>query len=94
MEIGSECKQWAEKVWNDRRQLGLRTISGIKTLKKIHSNAAINTACSKALAIGTIHYHSLQVLCEAESIEKIELTKDHEVIRNPSYYGEFIKGDN
>jgi transposase len=93
-EIGSECREWAEKVWNDRRQLGLRTISGIKSLKKSYSNKAINIACSKALAIGTIHYHSLQVLCEAESIETTELTRDHEVIRDPAYYEKIInEGD-
>jgi hypothetical protein len=93
MEIGSDCREWAKKVWSDRRQLGLRTISGIKSLKKSYSNTAINTACSKALAIGTIHYHSLQVLCEAESIE-VKLTKNHEVIRDPAYYEELInKGE-
>ncbi len=93
-EIGPDCHAWAEKVWNDRRQLGLRTISGIKSLKKAYNNTAINTACTKALEIGTIHYHSLQILCEAESIE-VKLTKDDEVIRDPTYYEKIInKGEN
>lgn len=89
MEIGSDCREWAEKVWSDRRQLGLRTIAGVKALKKSYSNTAINAACSKALAIGTIHYHSLQVLCDAESVE-IKFTKNHEVIRDPAYYENII----
>jgi len=95
MEIGVKCHEWAEKVWNDRRQLGLRTISGIQSLKKSYSNIAIETACSKALTIGTVHYYSLQVLCEAESIDKPKITKDHELIRNTKYYEKIInEGEN
>jgi len=89
-EIGKECHAWAEKVWNDRKQLGLRTISGIKCLKKNHSNQSINEACSQALAIGSIHFHAVQLLCEVASTSKEELTQEHELIRPPSYYQEII----
>jgi transposase len=91
-EIGEECYTWAEKVWRDRRQLGLRTISGVKCLKKTHSNKAINEACSKALAIGSIHFHAVQLLCDVESTPN--LTTQHELIRDPSYYQDIInKGE-
>jgi hypothetical protein len=89
-EIGPECHAWAEKVWNDRRQLGLRTISGIKCLKKAHSNKSINDACSTALAIGSIHFHAVQLLCEVASGSKEELLEEHELIRDLSYYQNHI----
>jgi hypothetical protein len=89
-DIGPECHAWAEKVWNDRRQLGLRTISGIKCLKKTHSAKAINEACSKALSINSINFHAVQTLCEVESAEKGERVAKHEVIRDPSYYQQII----
>jgi transposase len=89
-EIGPECQAWAEKVWHDRRQLGLRTIAGIQYLKKTHSNHAINDACSKALAIGSIHYHAVELLCKVESTQKKELIEQHELIRDPSYYQAII----
>jgi transposase len=84
-EVGPQCQAWAEKVWNDRRQLGLRTLSGIKCLRKNHSDQAINEACSTALAIGSIHFHAIQLLCQVESKPK-DLISQHEIIRDPSYY--------
>ena len=92
-DIGPECHAWAEKVWSDRRQLGLRTISGIKSLKKEHNNQTINEACAAALSIGSIHFHAVQLLCAVRSNE-LQLTESHEVIRDPSYYQQIIEETN
>lgn len=89
-EIGEECLSWAKKVWNDRKQLGLRTISGIKMLKATYSKAAINKACETALSIGSIQLYAVETLCQAYKESPISLTTNHELIRDPSYYQQII----
>lgn len=90
-DIGESCFSWAKKVWNDRRQLALRTLSGIKHLRKQYKPSLINAACAKALDIGSVHYHTVKVFCESElKSEADELLERHEIIREISYFQQIL----
>lgn len=90
-DIGESCFYWAKKVWKDRRQLAFRTLSGIKQLKYKYEPSLINAACAKALDIGSVHYHTVQVFCESELNPEVDkFLKQHEIIREISYFQQIL----
>lgn len=89
-EIGVSCHQWADRVWQARRQLALRTLLGLKHLKQKHSAETINKACERASAIGSVHYHTVKIFCDSERGRANDLLEEHELIRDLGYFQQII----
>jgi hypothetical protein len=81
-------------VIQTRHQLGLRAIQGVLRLKQKYSNEKINAACQQALRLGSLHYHTVQLLCSDPNNslqhQQLELLQEHELIRSPEAYQHLI----
>jgi transposase len=89
--VGEHCYSWAKKVKTDRQHLAVRCLLGIQHLKKSYSAEVINIACSNASRIGSVHYHTVKIFCEAQGKDlKNDLLEQHEVIRELSYFSEIL----
>lgn len=51
--IGEQCGQWAQAAFDARGPESLRSIMALCNLIKAHSSSVIDTACGKALRIGS-----------------------------------------
>lgn len=90
-EMGQYCHEWAQKVRCDRQHLAVRCLLGIQHLKKSYSTEVINSACSYALDIGSVHYHAVKTFCESQGETVLDdLLEEHEVIRDLSYFGNVL----
>jgi hypothetical protein len=87
--VGNDCYQWAQKVRQDRKQLAIRCLMGIRSLTKQFDAKEVNEACSKALVINSVHYHTVKALCESET-KANDMLETHEIIREISYFQEVL----
>jgi transposase len=82
-------------------QQGFRSCMGIMSLGKEYSQDRLEAACSRALAIGSPSYKSIQAILKKD-LDRLPPQKDlpqqtsfitHSNIRGPEYY-QTIKGEN
>jgi transposase len=89
-EMGSSCRKWADSVWQARQQLALRTLLSLRHLKGQYSPKTINGACKQAMEIGSVHYHTVKILCESKPDPVLDLLEEHEIIRDLKYFQKII----
>jgi transposase len=89
--LGSSCERWAQGVAQNRGIEGMRSLMGLVSLVNRHSIAAVNSACERALAKGTLRLRDVRSLLQAREIQtQISFQEHHPLIRNLSEYGLFI----
>jgi transposase len=86
-EIGPDCFNWAEEVVKARQRLSLRAIQGVLSLAKSYAKEAINRACSQALQIGSVRYHTVKLLCADEAPP---VSQQHEILRTMEDYRHYL----
>lgn len=89
--LGSACERWAQAVAQNRGIGGMRSLMGLVSLVQRHSFAAVNGACERALAKGTLRLRDVRNLLQAREIQtQITFQEHHPLIRNLREYGRFI----
>jgi transposase len=82
-------------------QQGFRSCLGIMGLGKSYGQERLEAACTRALALGTTSYKSIESILKTgldsqplpgQSDKQLKLPIDHENIRGPGYYHENDKG--
>ena len=89
--LGSSCQRWAETLVRNRGIEGMRSLMGLVSLVERHSFAAVNHACERALAKGTLRLRDVRALLQTREIQtQITFEEHHPLIRNLSEYGLFL----
>jgi len=75
-----------------RGPLALRAMQGVLSLRRTFSPAKIEQACAQALQAGSMRYQIIKRLCEEpEPSAQLSLLQEHELIRPPEAYEQFIR---
>jgi transposase len=89
--LGSSCERWAQAVAKNRGIEGMRSLIGLVNLVERHSFGAVNGACERALAKGTLRLRDVRSLLQTrETQTQITFEEHHPLIRNLREYGLFI----
>ena len=90
--LGSSCALWARAVAKQRGVEAIRTLMGLVSLVDRHSFPAVNRACERASARGTLRLRDVRSLLEAKDDQpELSFAEHHPLIRNLSEYGLFIQ---
>ena len=93
--LGSSCQRWAETLVGNRGIESMRSLIGLVSLVERHSFAAVNSACDRALAKGTLRLRDVRALLQSREIQtQIPFEEHHPLIRKLSEYGMFIRAQN
>lgn len=91
--IGPECLKWATLALKTRNQLAFRAIQGVIRLTAKYNHETINRACSEAVRMGRLRYHTVKLLCDdnLQTYEygqgiQTELLQEHDIIRSMDDY--------
>ncbi len=94
--IGEATHTWAQMALKERKQRAFRAIQGLLRLPDKYALDVVEKACEQARKIGSAHYQMVASLCTAISQleagnEQLELIQQHEIIRDPKDYQQFIE---
>jgi transposase len=93
--LGSSCQRWAETLVRNRGIGSMRSLMGLVSLVDRHSFAALNSACERAQAKGTLRLRDVRALLGSREIQtQIPFEEHHPLIRKLSEYGVFIRTQN
>jgi hypothetical protein len=89
--LGDHCQQWAQAAYDVRGPEALRSMMGLWNLSKKHSSYAIDTACRKAMAVGTKRLKDIERLMgQPAQQDTFDFTQKHPLIRDLKIYADFI----
>jgi len=96
-DIGPAVLKWAERVQDERKERGYRSIQGIVTLTKKYPDATLNHACQQSMEKDALSYHVVKELAEAFRIQKeiqkeIQFSQESDIIRSPLEYHKLVTG--
>lgn len=96
-DIGPSVLKWAERVQDERKERGYRSIQGIVTLTKKYPDATLNQACQQSMEKDALSYHVVKELAEAFRIQKeiqkeIQFSQESDIIRSPLEYHKLVTG--
>ena len=90
--LGSSCQRWAQTLVRNRGIGSMRSLMGLVDLMDRHSFAAVNSACERALAKGTLRLRDVRALLQVREIQtQIPFEEHHPLIRKLSEYGVFVR---
>jgi len=93
--LGSSCQLWTETLVHNRGIESMRSLMGLVSLVERHSFAAVNRACERALAKGTLRLRDVRTLLQSREFQtQIPFEEHHPLIRKLSEYGVFIRAQN
>ncbi len=90
--IGTNTYHWAKNVIDVRGVTGQRTLLGLLSLSKKHSQKEIENACKKALSHGAYRLKTIRKIIEQDipAQQTMEFMDEHPIIRNMSDYQNFL----
>jgi len=91
--LGEPCARWAAAVLASKGPIGLRSLMGLVALANHHPFRALNDACERALAHGTLRLRDVRALLARASATQLALplSTHHPLIRNLAEYGLFVQ---
>jgi transposase len=86
--IGDHAVRWARAMLQNRGLEGIRVLQGLVHLPGRYPPRAIDTACEQALALEVFRLRDVKNLLKHPACQpSMEYLQEHELIRNPDWYG-------